>query len=280
MYHTCVIAVAVVVALSGPARADPPKKLDQKSAEDNLRKAQDALKKTDSSLGWLSKSLYVGSVVTKNPDLKALSKFAADVKKPVSELKKFTDKVVELGDKKNDKAAAEKESKTLLDRVKLVKIKNQADELERLAKKVRELPVGLVSEKVDDKFAVSADLLVKNPKEAEKRFKAYLAAMNTNAEYLAAKQEQLDDVAQVAKAAGKAFGQLQADIEKAVPFSGLYAKTLTEFYLDADKLAKAYNELGSDCAAKAKEAKATAEIERKRHDNLKTTIKTVFGFDS
>ncbi len=279
MSHVWVIVVTLVAALSGSAAAQP-KKLDQKTAEDNLRKAQDALKKTDSSLNWLSKALYAGSVVTKNPDLKALSKFAADVKKPVSELKKHTDKVVELGDKKNDKAAAEKESKTLLDKVKLVKIKNQADELERLAKKVRELPVGLVSEKVDDKFAVSADLLIKNPKEAEKRFKAYLAAMNTNAEYLSAKHEQLEDVAQVAKAAGKAFGQLQADIEKVVPFSGLYAKTLTEFYLDADKLAKAYNELGSDCAAKAKEAKAAAEVEKKRHDNLKTTIKTVVGFDA
>jgi chromosome segregation ATPase len=274
-------AACVLVGLSvSPLAAAPPGADDRKTAEENLRKAQDALKKTDSSLNWLSKSLYVGSVLTKNPDLKELGQFVGEVRKPVAELKKHTDKVVELADRKKDTAAAEKESKTLLDKLKLVKLSKQAEELEKLSKRVSELPVGLVSEKVDDKFAVSADLLVKNPKEAQARFKAYLAAMKANAEYLQAKHAQLEETADVAKAAGKAFGQLRDDLEKVAPHGGLYAKTLTETYLDVDKLAKAYNGLGSDCAAKAKEAKQAVAVEKKRHDQLKTNIKTFFGFDA
>lgn len=268
-------SLVIVGFFAAALKADDPK-----TTEEKLRKAQESLKKTDSSLNWLSKSLYVGSVVTKNPDLKELGKFAAEVRKPVAELKRYTDRVVELAEAKKDKAAAEKESKTLLDKLKLVKLSKQADELDRLAGKVKELPIGLVSERVDDKFAVSADLLAKNPKEAQARFKAYLTAMKTNVDYLQAKQIQLEDTAEVAKAAGKAFGQVRDDLEKAAPYGGPYAKTLTEMYLDVDKLSKAYNGLGSDCAAKAKEAKSAAAAEKRRHDDLKANIKLFFGFDS
>jgi hypothetical protein len=281
MTRNWISVIACGIALLAAASAglsDPPKKLDLKSAEENLRKAQEAVKNTDSTLKMLSKAMFVGSILTKNPDLKEVSKFTEDLRKPASELKTYTDKVVELAEKEKDKAGAEKEGKALLDKVKLVKIKNQADELERLAKKVRVLPVGLVSENVDDKFAVSPDLLVKDPRQAEARFKAYLTAMWTNVEYLKSKQEQLDEAGKVAKRAGTFLANVRGDIEKAVAFSGPYAKALTEFYLDVDRLSNAYNGLSADCMAKAKEAKRAWEVEQKRHDNLKAIIKTDFGF--
>ncbi len=276
--HIAALAAVMLLFASRGFADDAQKKLDPKTAEANLRKAQEALNRTNSNLKLLSRTLYIGSVLTKNPDLKELSKFTDELRKPTSELKEQTDKIVELAEKQKNKPAAEKEGKTLLDKAKLVKIKNQTEELERLAKKVRDLPVGLVSEKVDDKFIVSADLLIKDPKQAEARFKAYLTAMKTNAEYLKLKQEQLAQAGKVAKEAAVFLVKLQSAIEKAIPFSGPYARPLTEFYLDLDKLAKAYNELAADCAAKQKEAKAAAEVEQRRHDNLKDTLKTLFGF--
>jgi hypothetical protein len=272
------MALGLLIVVAATQAADPPK-VDSKTAEVNLRKAQDALKTTDSTLKYLSKTLYAGSVLTKNPDLKEISKFTEDLRKPVGELKSNTDKIVELAEKQKDKSAAEKESKTLLEKVKAIKISNQAETLESLAKKVRDLPVGLVSEHVDEKFVVSANLLVKDPKEAEARFKAYLAAMKINADYLKAKQEQLEDAGKVAKGAGTFLAKVQAEVEKTVPYSGIYAKALTEFYLDLGKLAKAYNELASDCAAKAKEAGRAREVEQKRYNNLKESLKTYLGFN-
>lgn len=272
------ITAAFVTFPAAGLADDSAKKLAPKTAEANLRKAQEAVKHTDGALKLLSKPLYVGSILTNNPDFKEVSRFVEDVRKPVSELKKFTDKVVELAEKQKDKSAAEKESKTLLDMVKLVRIKNQADELDRLSKKVRELPVGLITEKVDNQFLVSPELLVNDPKVAEARFKAYLTAMKTNVEYLKSKQEQLEEVGKLANGAGKFLTKTQSDIEKVVPFSGLYGKALTEFYLNLDQLAKAYNELASQCAAKAKETKHAAEIEQSRHDKLRDSVRTLFGF--
>jgi hypothetical protein len=276
------LAAALAAALLLPTphglADDPQKKPDPMTAEANLRKAHEAVRNTDSTLNLLSKSLYVGSVLTKNPDLKEVSKVVDDLRKPASELKKHTEKVVELAEEQKDKVAAEKEGKTLLDKVKLVRISKQAEELDRLARKVRDLPVGLVSEQVDDKFVVSADLLVKDPKQAEARFKAYLAAMKTNAEYLKSKQEQLKEAGKAAKEAGVLLAKVQSDVEKAVPFSGVHAKPLTEFYLNADKLAKAYNGLASDCTAKAKQAERAAEVEQRRHDNLRGSVRMLFGF--
>lgn len=282
MYHTrqrtsAVVLASLVICLSGQAD-DSSKKLDPKSAEANLRKAQEAVKNTDSTLQWLSKALYAGSVLTKNPDLKEASRFTDDLRKTTGELKKHTDKVVELAERKKDQPGAEKESKSLLEKVKLVRIGNQADELERLARKVRDLPIGLVSEKIDDKFVVSADLLVKDPKQAESRFKSYVAALKSNAEYLKAKHDQLDEAGKMAKGAGVFLSRVQSDVEKAIPFSGTSAKPLTEFYLDLDKLIKSYHELATECAAKARLAKHAADVEQRRHDQLKETVKTLFGF--
>jgi hypothetical protein len=276
--HTAILAAVMVLFPAPGFAADPPEQPDTKSAEANLRKAQEALKNPDATLKLLSRALYVGYVLTKDPDLKEVGKFTDDLRKPAGELKKHTDKIVELAERQKDKAGAEKEGQTLLDKVKLIRIKNQAEELERLAGKIRELPVGLVSEKVDDKFTVSADLLVKEPRQAEARFKAYLAAIRTNVEYLKSKQEQLEEAGKVAKGAGTFLAKVRSDIERAVPFSGPYARQLTEFYLDVDRLSKAYNELAADCAAKAKEAKRAWEVEQKRHDNLKQSVRTLFGF--
>jgi len=44
------------------------------------------------------------------------------------------------------------------------------------------------------------------------------------------------------------------------------------------KLAKGYNGVAASCAAKAREAKRGAEVEQRRHDNLKKTLSTLFGF--
>ncbi len=253
-------------------------KLEEKMADSKLHKAQKAIKNTDSSLKMLSRALYVGYILSKNPDLKELSKFTKELGKPASELSKYSDKIVELAEKQKDKTAAENESKGLLDKVKLFKIKSQAEELERLAKKIRELPVGLVSEDVDDNFVVTVDMLIKAPKQAEAWFKSYLDAMTTNIEYLRSQQEPLDEAGEVARNAVTLFRELQSAIEKAIAFSGPYAKPLTEFYLEVDNLAKAYGGLASDCASKAKDIKRAVEVEQRRRENLKVSVRTLFGF--
>ena len=102
--------------------------------------------------------------------------------------------------------------------------------------------------------------------------------METNAEYQKLKQNQLEEASKVAKGVGAFLAKIQSDIERAAPFSGPYAKPLTEFYLDLDELSKAYNELASECVAKAKGAKRAAEVEKRRHDNLKESVRTFFGF--
>jgi hypothetical protein len=63
-----------------------------------------------------------------------------------------------------------------------------------------------------------------------------------------------------------------------VPAAGPHATALTSLYLDFDKLGAAYNGLAADCATKAKQMKQAAEAEQRRHDNLKSTIRTLFGF--
>lgn len=271
-------AVSGLLVCSLSAFADDgPAKMDAKAAEANLRKAREALKQTESGLKLLDKALYAGYVVTGKPDLKAAREFADQFQKPLGEMKKHTDTVVELAERKKDKAGAEKEGKSLLEKVKLVKIKNQAEELDRLAKNVRDLPVGLVSEESDAKFVVSPELLLKDPKQAESRFKAYLSAMVKNAEYLRAKQDELDETAKIAKRTGKFLAEIQTLVEKATPFCGIYVKPLTEFYLDLDKLASAFNGLASDCAKKSGEARRAADAEKRRHDNLKENLWKIFG---
>ena len=256
----------------------PPKNNDADSVEANLRKAQEAVRNTDTALEVLSDALHLGSILTKNPDLEKMSEFTEKLREPAGELKKYTDIVVELAEKKNDKAAAEKESNTLLDKLKLVKIENQAEELERLGRKVLKFPVGLITEKIDEKFVVSRDLLIKNPKEAESRFKSYLGAIKANVNYLKAKQEQLEDASKVSRAAGKFWGRLHSDIGTALPYTGVFGKSVMEYWYNADKLSKAYSDLADAYATKAAEAKRAAEVEQRRHDNLRETVRTVFGF--
>jgi len=226
-----------IVLLAAQAFADePPKKQDQKTAEKNLRKAQKAAKNADSTLNLLSKALYVGSILENDPDLTELAEFTGGLRKTSSEVKKHTDRIVELAEKRKDRKAAEKETKSLLHKVKLVRIKNQTDELQSLGRMVRELPVGLVSERVDNKFKVSADLLINDPKEAQARFKAYLTAMKTNAKYLKAKQAQLEDFSGIARGTGRFLARVLSGIEKAMPYSGIYAKALTEYYVAMDEI--------------------------------------------
>jgi hypothetical protein len=255
------------------------RKFKEKVADAGLLRAKRAIKNTDSTLKMLSRALYIGSILTKNPDLKGIKKFTDDLRKVTGELDTQADKVVKLAEQQEDVQAAEKEAETLLEKVKRVRVKNQAEELERLAKKVRELPIGLVSEDVDDGFVVSADLLIRAPKQAEARFRAYLAAMKANTEYLNEKRGQLDEASETARKASRFFSDLQLNIEKAVKFSGPYAKPLTAFYLEADALARAYGGLAADCASKADEAERAAQVEQRRHDNLADTLRTLFGFE-
>ena len=221
-----------------------------------LREAQQAVKNTDSTLKMLSRGLYIGSILTKNPDLKEIKKFTDDLRKVTGELDKYTDKIVKLAEQQDDVKAAEEQAETLLGKAKLVRIKNQVDELERLAKKVRELPVGLVTEEVNGEFAVSADLVINAPGRAAARFRAYLVAIATNIEYLNSKYEDLDETSRIARNASRFFSDLRLNIERAVKFSGPYAKPLAEFYLDADNLAKAYGALGLGLRIKGGRGKA------------------------
>src|SRR5262249_3611682 len=144
------------------------------------------------------------------------------------------------------------------------------------------LPVGLVSDRVDDRFRVSADLLVKNPAEARARVARYLKAMRTNIDYLKARKAELEEFSRVSSAAGQAYRRLADDIsKKLVPWAAgtPFGRELAELYLGLDALSAAYNGLSADVSAKAKEVGRAVEVEQKRHDRLKSSIKTLFGFD-
>jgi len=273
-----VIAFLCVTSVATLASAAEPKPLDRKTAEENLKKAKEVAEKSESGLTWLSNALWVAGKKSDSAAIKDVkSKFDRALAGPVKDLNKGLDEVQKAVGAKDDKEAS-KLSGGLRDKLKLLKPDEQAEELVKLAKKVRELPIGLVSEKVDDKFVVSADLLVTKPKEAEGRFKDYLAAVQANATRMKAIQEQLDDAAEVAGKAGKLFLSLADRLGKVAPHAGPFKDALTGECLSVGKLANAYNGLSADAKTMAKEAKRAAEVEQRRHDNLKASLKTYFGF--
>ncbi len=270
--------VAVVAVKKALARITKDVILYEAAVSENLRKAQDAARNTDSTLEILERAAYVGYVLTSDSDLRKISKFAGELREPAVEVKEHTDRIVELAEKKQDREAAVREGKNLLDKVKLLKMNDQVEELDRLAKAVRELPVGLVSEKVDDKFVVGSELLINNPKEAEARFKAQLDAMKANVDFLTLKQAQLGEVGKAAKGAFKFLYELRENIEMVAPHTSIYGKSLIEFSREVDSLEKGYGGLASDCATKSKEAKRAGEVEQIRYDQLKDSLRTIFGF--
>src|SRR5262249_3925562 len=157
-----------------------------------------------------------------------------------------------------EREVGKKEAGKFLDKLKLVRLDAQAEQLRKTAKTIREMPIGLVADGVDDKFKVTPDLLVSKPEEAEKRFAELLAAMQTNATYLKAKQSELEEAHKYCKAAAKALTELNKGIEKAVA-AGFFTNVLAMKYLDSDALIKAYNELAADAERAAKQAKTAAE---------------------
>jgi hypothetical protein len=282
MLKPCAVltTVGVLLAAAAASQGSPQKKLDPRTAEDNLRKAQAAAAASDSALKWLARAAWVGVVLRGTTEWRTADRFFSEATKAAGDLKKGTDKLAELAATKAARSRIEKEAATLLKTVMLVRLDKQAEELERLGAKVRGLPVGLVSDRVDDKFKVSADLVVKAPREAQTRFKAFLAAMKTSADFLDDSQKALNQVAANAKAAAQVVRRLQVGIEKVAPAAGIHNRALTALYLELDKLGRGYSGLASDCATKAKEASHAAAVERRRYDNLRTTIRTLFRFDS
>lgn len=226
----------------GIASADPPKRLDPKTAEANLRRAKETVEKVDGGLRAVSAALWTSSVLKGNPDLRI------------------------SGGK----------TKGLVERLKRFRLSGQKDELERIGKAVAAMPVGRVIDAIDPKLQVSVDLLVRSPREANDRFRAYLKAIQTNIGYIEARREQLADAAKVCKATGTFFAALAAKLEKP---AGVW-RPLAECYLELDGLSNVYNSLAGDAANKAREIGMAIEVEKKRHATLKTTIKTVFGFNS
>jgi hypothetical protein len=281
---TLIAAGVALLAAASAGAADPPKQFDRKYAEENLRKAQAAAASTDTALEWVSRAAWVGVILKGTPEWLAAPEVLSKVRDAVAELRKGTDKLAELAERKEDRPALEAQSKTFLDKVKLVSPDKQAEELYRFDRNVKDLPVGLVSDRVDDKFKVTVDLLLDDPKGAEARFKAYLGAMQTNIKFLNDTQKALENASTNAKAAQQVVSKLQEGIEKLFKFfpaagASPLGKALGEAYFDIDKLSKAYNEVATDCAARAKLAKQAAEVQNRRRDNLKVTIKTVFGFE-
>lgn len=270
----------ILLYASTPILAVEPTPAERKAAEDNLREAKKATEQAASGLKWLSRALWLAGYKSDSNTLKDVkSKFDRTLAKPAKDLDKALGELQRVTGSKNDKEPPKNLVDTIKDSLKLLKPGGQADELERLAPKVRELPIGLVSETVDDEYKVSADLLISKPKESEARFKKYLSAMRENSDRLTNLATQLEDTAEVSSLANKLFIGLADKISKVAPHTGAFGKGLMEQYLDVDRLAKAYASLAADCTAKAKEAKRAANLEKQRHEQLKTSIKTYFNFN-
>ncbi len=257
-------------ALAEAAKTAEP---DKKAAA-NLRKLQEALARTDATLKWLSRAAWLGSVLGNNEDLVTAKKGIDKLREPVTEIKRAADKLHDLqGERKK------KEAKSLLDMLKLSKLSAQEGELARIGQKISDIPTGLVSEAADEKFKVSGKLLRENPQTANKRFRSYLAAMQTNISHLKKQLAALEEISTRSRSASKVLMELNSRLEKAIR-AGLFTKPLVEQYLDIDKLTKAYNEVAAAAESKTKQIRQVLPAEQRRHDNLKNTIKTVFGFNS
>jgi len=263
---------AMAVAATAPTFGQVTK-VPEKAARENLKKAQEVLRKTESGLELLGKTAWIASVLAKKPDLAKTAETVAKVKEPINELKKMIDQV----NKTTNPDSAKKEAGRFLDKLRLVKLDAQAEELKKLDKAITKIPIGLVADGADDKFNVTTELLIKNPKEAKKRFGNLLTAMKTNADYLTVQHAHLENIHHYCKAASKAMAELNKGIEKALE-AGLFTKALIEKYLDVDRLIMAYNEVAADAEKVAKSAKTAAEIQSKRRKNLRDTVNTFFGF--
>lgn len=261
-----------VVACAGMALGPPGP--DEKQVE-KLKKAQKTLAPANSALKWLTRTAWTGAILKNSPDLARIAGGLEKIKKPVSELNSAVTKLVEATEDEKDTKALRK---SFLDQLKLLTLRGQKQELEKIAKTIRMTPVGLVSERVDQDFSVSGDLLAKDPDEAERRFGEYVDAMEKNVEYLKERKSHLEEFVELADDAAGVIRSLKDGTEKAIDL-GVFTKPLVEQYLDLDELELAYRKAKSDAEAVSDDIDDVIEEEESRIDNLRTSLKTLFDFD-
>ena len=269
------IILLAVCHASGWTSGSPDGQGGRKKAEDDLRKAREAVERVDSQLKWLNRAAWLSSVLKQSPELNQAKDLIDKLRGTCQDIRGAADKLIEI----RDQEKARNEAKGFLSRIKRLKLNEQKEILGEMGRTISAIPVGLVSERVDERFKVSADLLVREPREAKKRFRDYVEAIQSNIDYLKNKEEILEEIQTRAKAASRVLTALSDAIERAVR-AGLLTKLLLDQYLDTGNLIRAYNGVASDSETKRREVRRALEVEQRRHDNLNTTLKTVFGFDT
>lgn len=268
--------LAFATAASGIASAQPSAGVQsdtERVTAEKLRKVHSVVHQTEAGFGLLSKGVWTASVLMNRPELTEASGALRSVLGPIKELDGALDQLNRLVNQQQ----AKQESRGFIGKLKLVKLGGQLEELERCSQKIRDIPIGLVSDGLDDRFKVSPDLLTRKPKEAERRFAELLAAMRTNVAYLQTQQARLEEIQRYGKAASKGLDHFNNGIEIAVR-AGFFTEALVAKYLDVGRLSKACSEIAADAGRKAREARDAAAVQEQRHDNLRETVRTLFGF--
>jgi hypothetical protein len=245
---------------------------DRAEAIANLTQARDSASRVDSALGLIGRGAWLASIVTGNRRFADAAEVAKKLRDPVSQLDSMLDRV----NKAVNQEDAKKESRSFFDKLKVLTLGGQTEQLQKIANAVREIPIGLIGDDLDPSFQVTPDLLLKNPKEAEIRFGNLLAAMGRNFTYLMARQVELEELERYCGAASKAFRDLNLKIEKAVG-SGVFTNQMVAIYLDADNLSRAYSDVASSAVLKARDARAAAQEQQRRYENFRLSAWTFFG---
>jgi aminoglycoside phosphotransferase (APT) family kinase protein len=143
------LTLALAAVAASPSLAQPKADPEKETAE-KLKKAHEVLRKTGTGLDLLGKAAWTASVLKKQPDLAKAAEAIGKVKEPVKELGEMVERV----NKATNPEAGKKAAGKFLDKLKLVKLDAQAEELKKIGKPIREIPIGLVTDGVDDQFKV------------------------------------------------------------------------------------------------------------------------------
>jgi Flp pilus assembly protein TadD len=277
MKAPAIVLLWAAIAAAGQAMllaSSPPEDDAPEKPGDNLKKAQDALGNTDSGLKWLGRGAWMAKVVAGAAGLENVkedfekAKDALDeIQEPVSKLKEGVDQIKDIKDMSEGKDKAQNAANWFFDTLKLYRLDGQSDELDKMRRNIQDIPVGLVSDEVDDRFKVSADLVGKDPAEARARFGEYLEAMEANIDHLKGLQSNLEELQVRAEAARKVLDRLHHVTERAIE-AGLFSEQMLGKYLEIEKLDLAYSYVASAAASKAAAAMAAAAKEQRRQDTL------------